>query len=194
MLHRGESARVQWADRPPPPPGFVRIIRPRPGEVLRLIALSDKIEGTDVHFWEGRTIPCRAPFNHCPACKHRKPRWEGYLMCFREVTREIVLAAVTKGAANRCTFLRNGPKLRGRRVELERIETREEGRVELRIGDFIARPQILPEAPDIRETLHRIWGIPFDAPAEGEIVCGPPQDPSPDEDADPVEIGGEGRC
>lgn len=192
MLSRAESARIHWQDAPPPSQGFLRIWRPKAGETLRLVALADKIEGTEIHFWEGRSLPCPGPFNHCLACKHRKPRWEGWLMAFNPHTREIGLAAITKGARSRCRELQVGIKLRGRRFELERIEGRQEARVELRIGDPFPRRHLLPEAPDTREALARIWGIPWETPVCESSSQGPPEEPEPPPSDDEGEIGGEG--
>lgn len=166
MHHAGDAAQISFSDRPPPPPGFVPVLRPGDGEILRLVALGDRIEGTFVHFVAGRSSPCVGPGFNCRVCRGQKKRWIGYLMAYLEARRQVVLAELTASAVRDCRDLTLGTVLRGRRFEVERVGEGRQGRVQLRLGRMVARADDLPDAPDTREALCRMWGVPLDEPGD----------------------------
>lgn len=158
----------------PAPRGYCernpRILIPRPGLPVDGVVLSDVVEGVEVHWHGGRTVPCtQGEGNDCPLCKDGlATRWKGYVCLWDPDLDRKSLAEITDEPW--FLFVKkhpDPPALRGYHLRLERLGGNARGRVKLILtpytryddskGHFRIDPKSLPKSLDVRGALMRIW-------------------------------------
>ena len=73
------------------------LVRAKAKGALKVVSLADDFFGLEVHYWSGRTTPCRAM--GCPACEAGLlSRWAGYLPCVQLPKWNLVIVEFTAAA------------------------------------------------------------------------------------------------
>lgn len=159
------TSSVDWSDQPPDHQmRYIPIYSPRPGQVMRLIILSDEVVGAWTHWLDERTIPCRGRDQGCVCRKmDLSRRWKGYLGCFDPEIGKVVIAELTLSAYH-CladSLSEIGHSLRGRGLILMRAGKSVRSSVVADTNVNVPTPEgfVLPSAPNVREALRRIWGV-----------------------------------
>lgn len=157
---------VQWDDNPPENPGgrFIPIYSPKCGQTMRLIVLSDHVEGVWTHWVDGRTIPCVGKTAGCICGRlDLGRRWKGYVAAYEPEHGRVVLAELTLGAYTsiRERLTEVSYRLRGKVLRLWRAGGKDNARCSASFLDktLLDASTPLPAAPDVRETLRHIWGL-----------------------------------
>ena len=160
-----------WTKRPPRGEAqrLYRLRRcPTKGQ-LSVVILSHDLIGRHTHYYAGRTRPCLGL--QCEPCgKNQAPAWHGYVACIDLKTNERLVVEVTSGVASKIgeqfDIYRT---LRGVRMLLERTSPRANGRISARFAPPAAGTGTLPEAPDLRPIMERLWEVHSLATLEKEI-------------------------
>lgn len=146
----------------PPPPDhrlFVRQFIPPASHTTLMVAIHQHVLGYNVHFLDGRTVPCTGTPSTCEGCRRLiAPRWEGYLGIVLLPSRSVRVLKITVGAWRNCSAMssRQG-QLRGLEVQATRMGQRNNSPLRLRLAQ--GRPDIeLPPPWPMQETLARLWG------------------------------------
>jgi hypothetical protein len=191
MQERKATPTFRFSDAPPLPPGWYAVRRPRAGETQKGIALGPDLLGHDLHYSQGRSVPCVTRERGCPFCRKRKPHWEGYFFVYDEFERKTYIQAVSAGAVRNNWGLRQGLLVRGRRVEVSRDDASDNAKVSLVIREHVSRPDQYPVCPDLRDALSRLWQTALEQCAIGAAE---ERDKFADEDTAPHgEQGTEGQ-
>ena len=150
-----------WANQPNEPTTETRmpIMRVLPGRPKSGIILSVGLTGAYTHFWRGRTTICTAP--ECDACDaNRLPRWYGYLAVWSPSTKTQALFELTPAAAPDIIAHQEAyGTLRTARLTLQRANAKANSRVQAAIEPTTYATKDLPEPPNVRAILQRIWEL-----------------------------------
>lgn len=124
-----------------------------------LIILSHNTVGADVHYWNGRTMPCI--HDNCPACEeNQKPRWRGYLAVTNAKRSRSALVEITAAAMPPIKQYFDAHRtLRGARLALFRKGGTSNGRLYAEISNAIADPDSLAKGPSLKKLLAQIWQL-----------------------------------
>ena len=159
-------------DTPPPARPYIPIVSPRAtGRPVEGIILSPALEGYWTHWLDQRTKPCYVLENPvtghalatCYYCQQAAPRrWKGYLGIELAHEGRIALLELTRAAVESCPRLTLAQAvLRGLRITAWRSGRRANGRCLCRLDECLsANTADLPPAPDIEQSLLRIWTGP----------------------------------
>lgn len=174
------SLPVEWNDTPEEiaPGSKLEILRCGIGSMVPLIVLSDWIAGGEMHYWGGRSFPHTK--NGCPACDAKNPSvWKGYLAAWNPKHRSTGILEFTAPCRD-CLVqykLAHGT-LRGGVITLKRKGVKPNGALTATITTGPYGLDQLPDAPDIKAHLERIWlakrsssDIPYDT---GRLVVEDP--------------------
>lgn len=153
-----------WTNAPPADPrgqGLPLVRTPANG-TLRAIVTSDKLVGTDTHFWGGHTVPCDRPT--CDACENGVAfRWHGYLSAYNPQTQlHFIFEMTDQAAATFLEYFKANGSLRTAMFEAYRWNHRRNGRVIVKVEPFAMPAHVLPPAPDICKVMAIIWRLPAD--------------------------------
>jgi len=155
---------LQFDHTPPPDPnGQPLPIRrtPTTGSLVATVT-SQRLLGTNTHYWGGRTVPCT--HEPCDACSAGAPyRWHAYLAAYDFQRQLHFLFECTAAAADAFVkFAASHEQLRACTFRATRDSKRQNSRVMLECSVFTGDPQSLPRSPDLVGALSRLWNIPLD--------------------------------
>lgn len=152
---------IHWSSRPSrgEGEGNYRLVRVQRAGVVRGIILSRNLEGTGVHYWKGKSMPCAG--SACEPCREGfKPRWYGYVAIWNPRTDQIAIAEVTDSASDDFDrFIARHNTLRGGRLTLSRQGQRPNGRILAQIEPGDLSDERLPDCPNVQQMLMKIWGV-----------------------------------
>lgn len=153
-----------WTNAPPKDPrgqGLPLVRTPANGS-LRAIVTSEKLYGTDTHFWGGHTVPCDRP--SCDACESGVGyRWHGYLTAFNPADQLHFIFEMTDQAATKfCEYAMVHGSLRTALFTAYRWAHRRNGRIILKVEPSATPDNALPPQPDIIKCMAIIWRLPPD--------------------------------
>lgn len=174
---------VRWVDGPSPggpgcPPDVLE-----PGLApLKVVLVSASVQGADLHWISGRTVPCIGEEEGCPYHHDRTEcglRWKGYAACLQygQWSAPQCLVAITKRAWVGCGELRSASRaglLRGRVLTLTRGRGVTARAVLAELSPFpVAGGDKLPPPIDVKASLLVLWygikGQPDVIPFEREV-------------------------
>lgn len=150
-----------WADAPTTrsETNHFEIIRTPPGGSIHAVIASEKFIGTNLHYYRGRSTPCRK--NNCEACEagHR-PRWTGYVLIMSKKTRRLNIFEFTQRCYEPFHAMQVArDSLRGVVFTCRRTSSRPNGPLTIIFEEDRMDPDAVPPVPDLREILERIWEI-----------------------------------
>lgn len=152
-----------WTHSPPDDPRGqgLPLLRTPAARNLEAVVTSEKLIGTDTHFWGGHTIPCERP--ECEACNHGVAyRWHGYLSAYHPQEQLHFIFEMTAQAAQTFTeYLKEHGTLRCCRFIAYRWQRRRNGRVIIKCEHSAFATHSLPNAPDLAKVMAIIWRIPI---------------------------------
>lgn len=147
-------------DIPASAPRGYSIWRPGPGQVLRVLVLSNRIVGCWTHFAGQTSTGCPGDPKFCFGCANKLPRrWRGYLACVNVKTQETGIVEITQGAANQWAERLQGgaPGLRGYGLTLRRRAAYARAPVVLEFSTTKAPEDSLPQPFNLEAALRAIW-------------------------------------
>lgn len=150
-----------WTNRPDrgEHPTQLQILRTPPGKAIGGIITTADALGAYTHYWRGRTTVCTHPL--CEACDtHRTPRWYGYLAIISRATKTEALLEITPSCLPPIeAWLEEHGTLRGADISLQRANKKINSRLicSIRSSDYDGSK--LPDAPNVKAQLERIWEI-----------------------------------
>lgn len=135
------------------------LIRAKPKGDLKVICLADDFFGIDIHFFNGRTTPCRSV--DCPACLGGMlSRWAGYLPCLSHPKWATVIVEFTGSASADLDGIRaNLGTLRGANLVFSRANDKPNGRVRVSDCGFCKEASRLPLAPAVWPIIAKIFRV-----------------------------------
>lgn len=147
------AARGQWSLRRCPTKG-----------TLSAVIISHDVLGRYTHYYGGRTRPCTG--RDCEPCnKSMRPRWHGYLACIDLDTNEKIIVEITAIVAARVAeWFDERRTLKGSRIRLQRRSPKTNGRVTVSLAPPAAGTGELPQAPDVRPIMNRVWELHDEPP------------------------------
>jgi len=180
----------QWSDSPPTAtanPSF-RLIRTPAEATLSAIVTCLDLAGSPTHFIHNRTIPCEG-LPHCPNCLDGHSwRWHGYLAAVLTQTHEHILFEFTAPAADTFrNYITAAGQIRGCLFTARRPSKRANGRVLITCKSTDQSRIRLPNPPDVKKLLCRIWNV-----QSGTASTAVPSRP-PIKSAQPAASNGDGR-
>lgn len=150
-----------WSNDPPREPGFnsYKLLRCPPKGTIRCIVLSHFPVGCDLHYWKGRSVPCK--HTECDACKGgNRPRWKGYLFVKSLATNNVAILEYTARAHDAIqTFLATYPNIRGAKMTLTRTGARPNSPILITFDEGRADETFLPDPQGLQECLERMWEV-----------------------------------
>jgi len=167
---------AEWTDRPSRDPESqpYRIHRTPANKELRVIAVSEKLIGTNLHYWKGRSTPCTR--ENCTACQHGQvPRWKGYFQALNESSNVVQIIEVTDRVfeAFEAQTRKHG-SLRGLKIRLSRVNHKPNGAIHVEFDGVGRSDGQLPPAAPLIEILERMWESRQGALPGMEQVAEPP--------------------
>lgn len=155
---------INWQDDVPEAtvPCF-DLLSPRYDQRLRCYILSERQVGVWVHFAGGRTGPCTRGTGGCDGCRAGLRRyWKGFLFGLFDRAAPVAILEYTAAAAEPHTrrLTGQGKPIRGCQVVAFRRDGKPQGKVILQIADQPRPDLAIPELPDLRWALMRIWNAP----------------------------------
>ena len=150
---------IEWNERPQDNDvnDRIEIYRIKKKGMRGAVILSEKMIGTYMHFWGGRSEPCMK--KNCRACEAgNRARWYGWIgICVAE-THQIMILEITRAAAEQIKeYLESHEKLRGAKIAGWRKGKKENGKLTLEIREGESKLLFLPKEPEICERLKRMW-------------------------------------
>lgn len=153
------------APMPPENPLFFPIYRPKAGQCLRTICLSNSILGVLTHWIDGHEIPCLRTSGKC-VCSAApvQVRWTGFLCCvLSDVRARPAILPITDHAARQCPLLVSSAKdLRGLQIHYAREKGGECAKCWARIVEPTVSDKSIPPAFDLWHALITVWKNHFD--------------------------------
>lgn len=157
--------------RPSLPKGakWCKIVRPEPGNRLKVIALTDRYMGCWTH-WVGRTVYCPGP-RECKCFSSNEAkcdrRWRGYLPCLLYLQPQLAALELTPAMATQLDLWRTqGVELRGELLVATRSGQRNNGPILLERDMGTPTRTKLPDWFDPTWCVLTILGVPHDQVAE----------------------------
>jgi hypothetical protein len=134
-----------------------KLLRVRPTHPITGVVTSHHLIGTHVHYWRGRSIPCRQ--EQCEACKdNRAARWYGWLSIFEPKSRAHAIVEVTAACEPPLAdYARTHGQLRGALLTIQRATNKLNARLEASITESRLHPDVLPAELDVAHVLEHIW-------------------------------------
>lgn len=173
------SEEFRFSRRPPSgnDNGGWSIVRARPKGDLKVVSLADDFFGIEVHFWNGRTTPCRTL--DCPAClAGMLSRWVGYLPGLSVPKWSPVIVEFTGSAAADLDAHRDRfGSLRGVNLRLYRPTEKPNGRVRVEECGLYKEPSRLPASPAVWPIVAKIFRVNPLLFTEGDNDASGPIDP-----------------
>lgn len=125
--------------------------------VSRLVIVSNELIGRFTHYWKGRTQPCLTDV--CEACANgQAARWYGWLAVISETSGAKAIVEITyQGYVSVADTITFADTLRGRGMAIRRIPAKPNGKMRVEIRPHKTVPIELPNEPDIRAILERMW-------------------------------------
>lgn len=158
----------------PESPRIVRILYPRAGDKIHSVALGQRVLGLMMHWGDGKSVLCTAPWGPCHFCKQGLARrWEGFLsVCLWPNPNHCVLRITESAYRNSPSLLAEDGHLRGCIITASRLREVRNGplKVEVRRPDKIGE---LPADRGVGEGLCRLWGYGLNSPV-GKALRNPP--------------------
>jgi hypothetical protein len=133
------------------------LMRVEAGGTISGICLSENINGTEIHWWGGRSTPCQG--EGCEACNANNPwRWKGYLFVLAERTSTVAIVEVTAQVLScRDEYRSRYGSLRGAQLIISRRNKKDNGPLKMAARPSGRDPKTLPECPQLNVQLSRIW-------------------------------------
>lgn len=131
---------------------------PTKGNLQGVITCS-KVQGTNTHWYGGRTIPCAV--QECEACdKGVSWRWHGYVSAFELKNNRHFLFEFTSTAHDAfALYLLKNKDLRGCFFKASRNAARANGRVTIMTKKWEESMNTLPKEPEVIRILCHIWNL-----------------------------------
>lgn len=165
-----------WTSSPPTDPRGqgLPLVRTPANRPLRAIVTSDRLIGTDTHFWGGHTVPCERP--DCEACNAGIGyRWHGYLSAYNPSDQlHFVFEITAQAAVPFADYLKTHGTLRCAQFDAYRWQRRKNGRVIVKVELSATPSHAIPHAPDLRKVMAIIWRLPIPNVDPGPIISGRP--------------------
>ena len=176
------SDQIEWTDAPTAASKLpaCELRRCPPGGLKPQIILSDWITGNELHWFNGRSFPHLK--NDCPACAAKRAKvWKGYLAALDPAKRTVYLLEITPNCVDAATaYKQSYGSLRGSALTLNRSATKANGRVTASFVPANLAGLDLPQPPDVRGTLERMWQTDHrkadSKPEDPRIVLDGPKD------------------
>jgi len=150
-----------WQDQPTVDDSLpnYRIMRVPAGRKISGIVISDDVIGTNLHYWKGRSQPCRK--EECEACQNgHKPRWKGYILIMCMKTRNISILEFTDRVYREIgEFRKQKGTIRGGMMTFFRTNSKNNGPLSVTIEENLYDATSLPPEEDLRSILERIWEV-----------------------------------
>ncbi len=150
---------IEWVDEPTPvaPGQRLQIIRCGAGALPPLIALNTRHVGAELHYWQGRSYPHVR--ENCPACAARNhTTWKGYIGVWNPSTRDVGIVEFTLGCVSQLdAYYLAHETCRGATLRISRASLKANGKIILKADRSIYGSDQLPAAPNVRESLSKIW-------------------------------------
>lgn len=126
---------------------------------LKVVSLADDFFGLEIHFWAGRTTPCRTV--DCPAClAGMLSRWAGYLPCLSVPKWGPAIVEFTGAAAADLDGIRERfTTLRGVNLIFRRPNDKPNGRVRAEECGLYKEVSRLPQAPAVWPIIAKIFRV-----------------------------------
>lgn len=150
-----------WSVSPPPPKvkKYERL-RILPGPALSVIVVSPRIEETRTHFVDLRTAPCTGADGQC-WLDHRvvgNPRYCGWLAVKLSTSSKVWLLSFTPVSVSVEPRLRDAAHdLAGLTLKVWRVGNSERSEMQAKLMLDVPRVENLPECPDVRFCVERMW-------------------------------------
>jgi len=161
---------IRWNDAPEDDQIRVTfdICRTPPNGSLILDLTCERVFGTCVHFYGGRTVP-HTPDEGCEPCqKQREYVWKGYLSAINKKLNDHVIWECTAPIGIRlkaaCHTLGS---LRGLRIVVSRVGNRPTGRILMRAANELMDSSYLPKPPDVQSIMEHMWERSLDPKTTG---------------------------
>jgi hypothetical protein len=138
----------------------LQIRRVPPNRPTHCVATSTALVVVRTHFWGGRTVP--HDNEHCQPCNEGCPtREHAYTAAYCHNTAFHFLLELTYTAArNLQDYVAEHGTLRGCEITAERWHGKANSRIIIECAPYDSRKYQLPEEPDIRLCLARLWQLP----------------------------------
>lgn len=150
---------THWTTRPTTRSAIapIPILRILPGKPVTAIVTSHDAEGAELHYWKGRSTPCNFP--DCAACDaHHAPRWYGYLAIWNPTNNQRALVELTAAcAAALDAWVDVHGTTRGAQLTLSRANKKPNSRLALTLTPSNYTNHKIPEPPNVRHQLEKMW-------------------------------------
>lgn len=155
-----EPGRIVWGGYPNTDRDYPRIVRCAPGADVRAVVISERAEVVAVHWLDGRTIPHLTPPSACAGCQaHTRWRLVSYLAAWVYGARSWSILEVPEEATREYldTLEGRGGSIRGLKITLTRLRPYANARVRLMWSPASGPADSLPDPPNLREALAKVW-------------------------------------
>lgn len=134
-----------------------QIVRTPSEGMLKAIVLSVDLVGKLTHWNGNQTVPHTDPY--CAACVGgSKMDWHGYVAVASFKSREVAIMEFTFAAKTAFEhYLRVHGSLRGALLLANRVSKKSNARIRISLEPSKELPIALPEAPDVKDFLRRMW-------------------------------------
>jgi hypothetical protein len=135
------------------------LVRTPPRGILRLMATGHELTGTYIHWYAGRSQPCRG--DQCKACLEGTPaRWMAYLPGrIADGPRHAIVEIPRLAAQIIQDWQQENGSLRGAILEFTRLSKRPNGRVSVSVARPDTERDDLPPPPDMPRCLATLWQV-----------------------------------
>lgn len=141
-------------------PLFYQLVRPRIGETVSTVIISETLLGCYQHYDGSNTIPCVGRDQGClPCAAGMNWRWYGYFGVYLPWNGKLGILQITRGAYDTCPAVQgtNVP-FRGHYLKAWRRGRSVNSPLSIELGKRID-PKGLPPEFDVKGALLRLWGI-----------------------------------
>lgn len=150
-----------WQDKPDSVdsiPNFRLLRTPCDRKISGIIVSSEHV-GAKIHYWKGRSKPCRG--ETCEACEAGQiPRWKGYILLYDPKLRTQVVFEFTERVYPQFQmFLQIHKTLRGGQMTAGRLNRKPNGPLLVTFDQYLYDQNHLPQESNLRDILSRIWEI-----------------------------------
>lgn len=151
-----------------------KMLRPRADVPAIGVFLIDEPVRAYTHWFNNRTYPCGGGSEDCLACRQGSvPDFHCYSWLLQHPQEVIRILALPRApAAQLCDHAATYGSLRGVWIEATRVGKTDRSAVAFRLFRCDAHDGPLPEVPDLKGTLLRIWGVSKPPPAnDTDLGC-----------------------
>jgi hypothetical protein len=134
-----------------------QLLRCGVGPLPPMIAITDDLQGRNMHFWKGRSFPHLK--TKCPACDSQNIAvWKGYLGVWIPTSRLTAILEFTAPCLDAIKAYRAAHgTLRTATISLTRAGKRPNGALSMTVTTSQWGSDQLPEPPDLKAQLLKIW-------------------------------------